>query len=434
MPWERLTGDTDNPSARVDTVVHGSRSSISVVERLQRHPYFWYFVAAGVFVLIMLVGILWAMFRGSPEAKTSSRGRASSKTLYVRTQKEKEADDFPTIKDALTRARPGDRILVRKDVHEEHLQMEDRHYVKGLTIEGENPGGARVIWRMPKNSKEKALLELHNTEGLRIKGFAFDGEDRLEDIAVVFGQCPGLTLEDDSFQGFKRSAVNILHCEGASDRPVTFLGLRVITVNKAEAALLFNFRENITKPRGNGHIRVSNCIFAGPFQAAVELTGPDQDVEFRANRFFGADNGFVYKPGKFTHSLQMAIVSNTLCRLQAGLSFESLPQAANPVQESRLVLEKNLFTQTGVIAKAVASSGGEPLKNGETLQSLAGQLIRSSGNVRDPASQEGNIIINASAVPFPPLPQDPSDSKSFLRYPKGSPLVEQGSPGVPPEE
>jgi hypothetical protein len=120
----------------------------------------------------------------------------------------------------------------------------------------------------------------------------------------------------------------------------------------------------------------------------------------------------------------MTIVSNTLCRLQIGLAFESLPQAVNPNQD-RVVLEKNLFAQTPVIAKVIASSGE---------QVLAGQLIQSSGNVRDPSSQEGNIILNAFAAGFPPLPQDPSDIQRFLRYPKNSPLADHGSPGVPPEE
>jgi hypothetical protein len=97
-------------------------------------------------------------------------------------------------------------------------------------------------------------------------------------------------------------------------------------------------------------------------------------------------------------------------------------------------LKNNLFAQVGVIAKAVAPPSGDQLKNGETLESLAKQLIQSSGNVSDPASQEGNIVINASPVPFSALPQDPNDTQRFLRYPKDSPLVQHGSPGVPPEE
>jgi hypothetical protein len=203
-----------------------------------------------------------------------------------------------TVKDALARARPGDHIVVQKDIHEEHLQVEDRRWGKNITIEGEGPGGTRPVWRMPKTSKEKALLELYNVEGLRFKGFAFDGDSRTDDLVVLFGQCPGLTLEDVSFQGFQRAAVNILHCAGTAERPVTFLNLRATTVKKADAALMFSFRESIKNPRGNYHIHVSNSIFVGPFQAAVELTGTEYDIEFLTNRFFGAQNGFVYKPVK----------------------------------------------------------------------------------------------------------------------------------------
>jgi hypothetical protein len=80
-------------------------------------------------------------------------------------------------------------------------------------------------------------------------------------------------------------------------------------------------------------------------------------------------------------------------------------------------LQKNLFAQTTVIAKVVNP-----------------HEIRSFENVRDLSSQEGNINTYASTVQFPPLPQDPSNTLTFLRYLKNSPLAEHGSPGVPPEE
>jgi serine/threonine protein kinase len=434
VPWERFTNDTDNPTARVDTVVQSLRSRTSTFERLQEHPYFWYYVAAGVFLLVLAAGILWAVMRSSTDSKSTSASRMVSKTLYV-TDNKVGPDDFLTIQEALRRVKAGDRIIVRKDIHEEHLQIEDRRWLKNVTIEGQNPSGDRVVWRISNSSKDKPLLELNNTEGLSVKGFTLDGDSRVDDLVVLFGQCPGLSLEDIQFQGFKRTAVNLLHCAGATDRPVTLAGLRAITYIKAEAALLFSFRESITKPRGNEHIRVSNCIFAGPFQTAVQLTGPEQDIEFRSNRFFGAESGFVYKPGKSVQPLVMTVVSNTFCRLQNGLVFESLPQPPNPIQESRVLVEKNLFAQTAVIAKTgAASSTPQPTKNGDPLQTLADQVIRSSGNVRDAASQEGNINISARNVAFPPLPQDPNDGQRFLRYPKDSPLVEQGSPGVAPEE
>lgn len=432
MPWDKLTNDTDNPLARTDTIVYGPRSRVSPAEGIQRHPYFWYFVAAGVFGLIVLLGILWAIYHGTSESKKGSSSRSTPKILYVTGQKSK-ADDFLTIKDALVRARPGDRVVVQKDLHEEHLQVEDGRYGKGVILEGQSPNGGRTVWRLPKSSKEKALLELHNTEGLAVKGFALDGENRLDDLVVLFGECPGLTLENIECQGFKHSAINILHCTGTAERPVALTALRATTANKAEAALLFNHRDSITKPHGNDHIRVADCVFVGPYSAAVELIGPEKDLEFRGNRFFGADIGFLYKPSKAANPLQMTIASNTLCKLQTGLALESLPELINSIPNSRVSLEKNLFAQTSVIAR-VALSPEEQAKSAETVQTLTSQLIRSSGNVRDPSSQEGNIILKAFAVVFPPLPQDPNNPQQFLRYPKNSPLTEHGSPGVPSEE
>src|SRR5262249_14315356 len=156
VPWDKLTNDTDNPLARTDTIVYGPRSRVLQTEGIQRHPYFWYFVAAGVFALIVLLGVLWAVYHGTSETKKGASSRSTPKTLYVTGQKAK-ADDFLTIKDALVRARPGDRIVVQKDVHEEHLQVEEGRYGQGVILEGQSPSGGRTVWRLPKNSKEKAL-------------------------------------------------------------------------------------------------------------------------------------------------------------------------------------------------------------------------------------------------------------------------------------
>jgi serine/threonine protein kinase len=446
IAWERLTSDTDNPTARADTAVHGPRSHVSTVDQIRQHPYFWYFAAAGIFLLIVLIGVLWAMFRGSPAPKTSSSSRAS-RTLYVTASPHpalspggrgggERGDTFLTIGEALLRARPGDHIVVQKEVHEEQLLLLDGRWGNRVTIEGEGPGGTRVLWRMPRAIKDpKApFLELFKVEDLHLKGFTLDGDNRVDDLVSLFGRCPGLTLDDVVFRGFNRCAVNISHCSGRADRPVSLVGLRVATAKKVEAALRFGFRQNIIDPRGNDHIRVVNSIFAGPYQAAVELIGPEQSVEFRGNRFFEAENGFAYRPGKFSQPLQVSILSNTFCNLKSGLLFESLPQAANPVQDSKIVLEKNLFAQTGELAKVDQPPNTEKQKNGETLQSLAAQLIQSSGNIRDATSQDGNLPIEAAVVQFPPLPQDPNNEKDFLRYPKSSPLTDRGSPGAPPEE
>jgi len=429
IAWERLTSDTDNPTARADTSVYGPRSQISTAGQFRRHPYFWYFVAAGIFLLLVLIGVLWTIYRGSTEQKAGSPSRGP-RVLYVTAQKDKP-DSFSSISEALPRARPGDRIVVQKDV-EEQLLLQDGRFGKNVTIEGEG----HVVWRMPTSIKDQkpAFIELFKTEDLHLKGFTLDGQNRVDDLVTLFGRCPGLTLEDITCQGFKRSAVNISHCSGQTNRPVSLMGLRVVTTKKVEAALIFGFQPNIIEPRGNDHIRVVSCMFVGPYDAAVELKGPEQDVEFQGNRFFEAESGFAYRPGKTSQQLQLTIAHNTFCSLKTGFTFDSLPQAANPIEESKIVLDKNLFSQTPVLAKVDTPLTAEQQKNGQTFQSLSAQLFQSTGNVRDDATKDGNLLIEAATVQFPPLPQNPNNEKEFLRYPKSSPLVEKGSPGVPPAE
>jgi serine/threonine protein kinase len=67
------------------------------------------------------------------------------------------------------------------------------------------------------------------------------------------------------------------------------------------------------------------------------------------------------------------------------------------------------------------------------FQGKAQQLFpEATGNVRDWTSQEEFPMLKAAALNFD-LPTDEKDDAHFLRYPKGSPLTQAGSPGVAPE-
>jgi hypothetical protein len=161
------------------------------------------------------------------------------------------------------------------------------------------------------------------------------------------------------------------------------------------------------------------------------MAGPELDLEFAHNRFYGADCGIRFKEAKQISPLRVTLANNTFCNLKTALQFEILPLVEEKPEENRIILEKNLFAQTAVVAKVDKPLGKDRSAKGETLQSLASQLFQfCRGNVRDPSSQDGNIMFEILSVPFPPLPQDPNDDKKFLRYPKDSPLVDRGSPGI----
>ncbi len=440
LPWERLTPDTDNPSARVDTAT--SRSRLASSRGFRHHPYFWWIVvgasALALGIVILVLGVLSRTLSGT---KTDGKStRTAAKSFLVAGQADKP-DSFLTIRDALKHTRPGDRILVQKGIHEEQLLLEDGRGAKGVTIEGDGPGGTRVVWRLPKNVKGKKprFIEISRTEGLNLKGFTLDGDGRVEDLVVLFGRCPGLTLEDLHFKGFTRCAVNVFHCVGKAQSPLSFVRLRAVATEPAtsapkitpEAAMIFSFRDNILDPKENQFIRVQDCLFAGPYQSAVQMAGPELDVEFTRNRFYGADCGIRFKEGILFYPVRITLAHNTFCNLKTGLQFDALPLVEEKPEDNKIVLEKNLFAQTAIIAKADKPLAKDRSAKGATFQSLASQLFHfSHGNVRDPSSQDGNIVFEILSVPFPPLPQDPNDDKRFLRYPKSSLLADKGSPGV----
>jgi serine/threonine protein kinase len=443
LPWERLTPDTDNPIARADTALGASRSGLTSSLGFRNHPHFWWIVIGGTALVSgVAILLLWVLAHVLPAPSTNTKSSVPSPQTFLVTAQTEKPNSFFTIREALKQARPGDRILVQKDTHEEQLLLEEGRWGNGVTIEGQAPNGTRVVWRIPKDVKDKRtrFIDLSKTEDLHLKGFTLDGEGRVEDLVVLFGHCPGLTLEDIHFQGFKRCAVNVFHCAGKPEKPVSFVGLRAVAPGERgatapganpEAALIFSFRDNILDPKENQYIHVQDCLFAGPYQAAVLMAGPELDLEFAHNRFYGADCGIRFKEAKQISPVRVTLANNTFCNLKTALEFESLPLVEEKPEENRIVLEKNLFAQTAVVAKVDKPLGKDRSAKGETLQSLASQLFQfCRGNVRDPSSQDGNIMFEILSVPFPPLPQDPNDDKKFLRYPKDSPLVDRGSPGI----
>jgi serine/threonine protein kinase len=442
LAWDRLTSDTDNPIARADTALGTSRSGLASSFNLGKHPHFWWIIVGGT-ALVLGAAILffWVLEKVLPTTSSKAKSSPHAPQTFLVTTSTEKPHSFSTIREALKQARPGDHILVQKESHEEQLLLEDGRWGNGVTIEGQGPDGARVIWRIPKDLKSKRprFIELAKTENLRLRGFTLDGDGRVEDLVVLFGHCPGLTLEDLRFQGFSHCAVNVFHCAGKAENPVSLAGLRAIVPGSpgkaasgpsSEAALIFSYRDNILNPKENQFVRVQDCVFAGPYRSAVQLTGPAFDIEFRRNRFYGADCGINFKAGKQPSSIQVTLANNTFCQLKTALQFDALPRAEENPEENQIVLERNLFAQTAVIATANKPSGKDP-NAGANLQLLASQLFQSArGNVRDPSSQDGNIVFEILSVPFAPLPQDPNDDKKFLRYSKDSPLVERGSPGV----
>jgi hypothetical protein len=325
---------------------------------------------------------------------------------------------FSSIQEALFHAKPGDHVQVADATWEESLHLTGEVGAgRGVVLEG--AGEQPVIWRAPKGHRDdQPLVYLSSVAGLRLRNFALDGQDRVKDLVAVAGPCPGLTLEDLSLTGFSQSAVSLSDCSGEADSPVTLHRLRAAPTHAAAAAVRFDGRPG----EGNRCVHVLESRLEGRYEAAVTFTGPSVDIEFVRNRLFNTTDGFLYRTATPPAALGLTLASNTFCTV-AGVAvrFENSP----PPAVSRVTFSKNLFARTGSLAR---------IDNATRAAGTAAELLpESTGNVRDTASPEGNLSLQAVALNFE-LPTEPTDDAHFLRYGRASMPALAGMPGVPPAE
>jgi serine/threonine protein kinase len=259
---------------------------------------------------------------------------------------------FPTLREALAVARPGDRILVRQEELSERLRLGGDGLGREVAVEAAAPSGRPVVWHPPPG--DGPLLELREAAGFRLSGFVLDGGGRVDDLVTVSGACPGLTLESLVCRGFRGSAVVVRNAEGAPGRPLALRRLRAGTGERGGPALCFACAADEV-PRVIRHAEVEGCRLEGPGAALVEVAAPLAGVRFCKNRLSQAADGILYRGGAVDprQRVEWSVESNTFSSLGAALRFEGGPLAE---AGSRLVVRDNLFART----KALAAADGPP--------------------------------------------------------------------------
>lgn len=323
----------------------------------------WIGSAASIVLFLALVGgfIVWRSIRSAgpddPDNTQDNRDgsrsevRPGSGKLFV--SRTGQANSFPTLRAALEKALPGDRILVKLDVLQEalHVKGEDGKG-KDVIIEAELPQGKPVIWRAPADHpKDQPLVTLDSVTGLRFKNFRLDGQKRLDDLVVISGRCPGLVLEDLHCDAYGKNAVRLQQCSGESARPVTLRRVRTTTAgNKnAEASVLLETGSD----QLNQDILIEECRFEGPAKAALVLAGPTTNVVVQHNRFFRVTDGVLYRKPAAPPRLHLTLQNNTFATLERGLHLETMPLND---KVNKLAIKNNLFVGT----KKLASADGVP--------------------------------------------------------------------------
>ncbi len=383
----RATPETDNFRSQHDTLPNSppARRIISYRSRrrrsrIRRIQVLSIAVVAGV---VLLTFLSWLFFwRGGSGGNAIQAHKPPTGTWLV--TKSDHPNSFRTVRDALYQARAGDQILVLDDRIEEPLILVDGHKGKDITIRAGNHSGL-VVWKCPPNPPEGRFVALSNVQGFRLQGFVLDGQDHVDNLVVLSGPCPGLFIEDVSLRGFRQNGIVTWNCQGRGENaPVTLSNVRAIsTHSEVDAGLVFNADSRTNAPV-NQHFVIQECRFEGPFRkAAVQLASPVLGIEFRHNRFYKTENGFVYVKATPRYPAQITLDSNTFCDVQKiALHFEGIPLSST---ESRIIVRNNLFAHTAKLAQI-----GEPERIGE-----AGLIFNLSSNVCDPTSQEGNLPLRA---------------------------------------
>jgi serine/threonine protein kinase len=270
-PWERLAPDTEELAAQSDTPpqrrksstpprrVGGSRSGTTLDTR---RVIIIVAVVAALLVGGLAAGVLWLL--SSENTQIPPAEKPARPPLRVGKGK------YPTVRQAITASVPGDRIVVEGPDHAEALVIGEKEaLLKNLTIEAE---GEPVIWRTPKGMKEPiSVLIVLRGEGLKLRNFKFDGDNRCNTGIQLNGRCPGTTLEDLTLQGFLRSGLTFLNCDGENGRPVAITRVKLITAAEKEKAAnaAIEFSLDPVDRDANHFLSFSDLTLEGAFKEPV---------------------------------------------------------------------------------------------------------------------------------------------------------------------
>jgi eukaryotic-like serine/threonine-protein kinase len=425
-----------------------SSAPTSVLERARRH---WLVVAAGVAVLALCIGCLIAFLnrktdgdgaQATQETIVSSKEVATPvstgpKTIFVSHAPSPDLASKGTvvssIHQALSQARPGDRVVLLENL-KEVLLLNGSKLAKNLTLQADWPGDKVSLLPPAGLKRVECLLTLVNVEGWTLKGLTLDGDDdRARTLLTVQGHCPGLTLEDLTLRRFRQSAVTFSGCTGEAARPVVARRLRTATGKKATrvASVILEARGEDGVVKSNRHLLFTDCRFEGLVDSAVRVDGPLADVAFQRNRFLSwkserdvahPSDAFWWRGTEPAAVEGLTIASNTFCRFTNALHLPALPAGT-------IALRNNLLVEMEALVKVERS-----VDEAAAARTFAG----SEGNVcRLGDCRKGQPLVKATPLSFESLSEEPKHDGRFLRYPADSPLARAGADGgpvgVPPE-
>jgi hypothetical protein len=348
-------------------------------------------------------------------------------------------DVLPSLSAAIAKAKPGQTLIVLDGQIAEQLTL-DGSQLAGIRLESGLPAGQRVTWRPPADmSPGEPLLRLRNASGIEVKGFVFDGANRVETLVHVSGDCAGLNLTDLYLTDSLHTSVVLADCSAPPEQPLTIERVRFTTVRDYHegAGLLKERNGPLVRPAAihcigsdTLHLLVRYCRIEGLFRAGVRIEGP-VDAEVRLCRFYTLKDDerppeawvsdAVYLPASASGAIRLQLLSNTVARFTNLLRVDKL--AAD--RGGAFTLKSNLML--GGDAFVAAGDAPEPA----FVRPL---FDRSAGNVARPQNcNRGLPVIEKIAIDFTGI-DFRLNTDHFLRYERSGdtlPLLKAGAEGEP---
>ncbi len=275
--WDKLGADTEDPTAKTDTAPRSARRPAAGRKRATPPPVdrrrLWLLIGGVAVVACLLVAVLVGVaLRQGPD---TDRPVVPDRPV-IRVNPSGNPGTVRSLAAAINqiRSKPtlGGRILLGQDVAEEIKVGE----LQNVTIETED-GRPPVTWKPVEKPTEQRLLFVSNAADFHLRNVTLDGEGREDALVLLFGTCPGTTLENVAFQGMKKYGIWVRNCEGgqAADRQVSLVGLTFNTSRPDQVGLFFDTLDSIASIPKNRDIVLKNCQFNGP-GAKIKVANPDK--------------------------------------------------------------------------------------------------------------------------------------------------------------
>jgi serine/threonine protein kinase len=379
---------------------------------------------------------------------------AAGRWLVAGSNTSGRSDVFPTLTAALAKAAPGQTIQVFAPKLEEALVVNAQH--EGVHIECGIPG-QMIVWRPPEDaSADVPLLRLESAGAAVIKGFVFDGADRLNRLIEITGLNSGLRLEDLYITDSGKRSIVLSGAVATKDRPITMERMRFTTVRDYAAAMhqksAASIRPSAVECTGTGgpdplSLMVRWCRFEGTFSEAVLIECPI-DAAFEFNRFYTLKLEERPSTTQFIKAVSLrnvsttwhehvSLVNNTMGNFTQLLRTETKKaESLSERTDFRFLVKNNLVLGAPADSFVFAQNGWMPGVAKPLFEGSGGNVCR-PGTVMF-AKQLPDSVVPRKQIAFGNLDLT-SATDQFLRYLKSGDTAElltvgmDGGPvGVPP--